>query len=151
MRRQAIVAHDLAREEPENIAVRELMAASLQRFEAELWKGIEVSPNVGAALLLLEESSLRLSALALKLGITKAAVTKLADTLEREHLATLEKDPRDARASIATATSKGRDVARRIRQGDQRLEKKLEESTSAETVKAFKDLMVEIALALDES
>lgn len=151
MRRQAIVTHDLAHEEPENIAVRELMAASLQRFEAELWKEIEVSPNVGAALLLLGESNMRLSALALKLGITKAAVTKLADALERDHLAILEKDPKDARVSIAAATSKGRDVARRIRQADQRLETKLEEATSAETVRSFKDLMVEIALALDGS
>jgi DNA-binding MarR family transcriptional regulator len=67
--------------------------------------------SIAALHLLIVLGPLRASELAALLGISRAAATRLIDTLEQAGLAHREPDPRDRRAILVAATPAGRLVA----------------------------------------
>lgn len=80
----------------------------------EIMRGNKLSLNQGRTIVALSAGPLPLSALAAHLGVCTAAVTGIADTLEKHHLAERLYLGEDRRQIPLKLTAKGMNVARAI-------------------------------------
>jgi DNA-binding MarR family transcriptional regulator len=87
------------------VAYRALVDRLHARLAERGWP--DVRPNFGFVLLAVRDGGLRSVEIAVLLGVTKQAASKLVDTMQAAGYVTREADPRDERAKRVVLTARG--------------------------------------------
>lgn len=105
----------------------------------------EIQPGHNTVLRYLGEDGARPSELAAKAGVTRQAVTKLLDDLERLGLAKREPDPADGRRVVVRYTPRGLAALKVARTRMNQLERRYASQVGANHWRTARDVLEELA------
>lgn len=102
-----------------------------------------------SVLIQLEAKGNSAASLALRLGISKQATSKLVQDLEKKKLVFRQADPDDGRSSIIQFTEKGQNIVQDTVQYFENLEREISDELGKENLQLTKEKMTVIADFLD--
>lgn len=111
--------------------------------------GIVTTRAQKAVLVQLESKGNRITTLALRLGISKQATSKLVQDLEEKRLVTRVPDPEDNRASLIRFTDAGKAIVEKTVQYFEDLEQKLSAQIGREELDLVKAKLKQVASIMD--
>ncbi|MEP3911285.1 MAG: MarR family transcriptional regulator [Sneathiella sp.] len=110
---------------------------------------LALSASQKSVLIQLEARGNSATSLALRLGISKQATSKLVQDLEQKELVFRQTDPDDGRSSIIQFTQKGRNIVQDTVQYFENLESKISDELGKEDLQLTKEKIAAIAGFLD--